>query len=275
MQVAELFEQAKIYLTDHAPQFITDFLLAILVLIIGFWIAGQVRRFVMSAAKKSNRLDTTLGVFFAGLSKTVVIIITILVVMETFGFKVTSLVAIFGAAGIAIGLALQGTLSNIASGVMLLMFRPFKVGDFIRVSSHEGTVKEISLFTTVIDTPDNIRITIPNNSVWGSSVINLSYHDTRRAQLIFGIGYGEDMEKAMTIIKTVLEEEERCLKDPEPVVAVQGLNDSSVDIMVRFWTQRPDFAATQWAVTQKVKEAFDREDVDIPFPTRTLVQNKS
>lgn len=250
-----------------------DILLAAFYLLVGFWLAGRVKAMFLKLAEKSDRVDNTLAYFFAGLAKSLIIIVTLLIILDSFGVKTTSLLAVFGAAGLAIGLALQGTLSHIAAGVMLLMFRPFKVGDYIRAGGEEGTAKVISLFTTELDTLDNVRVILPNGAVWGSSIVNFSYHDTRRAQLLFGIGYGEDMEKAMTVIRSILDADDRCLQDPEPVIAVTTLNDSSVDIMVRFWCARPDFATLQWDVTQKVKEAFDKENIEIPYPTMTLIQH--
>jgi len=257
-----------------AQSLLPDVLLAIVYLVFGYWLSRRIKSLLLKTALKTGKIDKTLALFFAGMAKTVILAVTFLVILDTFGVKTTSLIAIFGAAGLAVGLALQGTLSNVASGVMLLMFRPFKVGDSIRVAGHEGTVKEISLFTTEIDSPDNIRIIVPNNAVWGSSIMNLSHHDTRRAQMIFGIGYGEDIEKAIGLISGVLASDAQCLKDPEPIVAVNALNDSSVDILVRVWIPRPDFAATQWAINQKVKEVFDAEKIEIPFPTTTTIHRQ-
>lgn len=249
-----------------------DIALAILALLIGFWLAGKARLFILYLSERSERIDTTLAVFFASFARYIIITITLIIVLETFGFKTTSLVALLGAAGLAIGLALQGTLSNIAAGVMLLIFRPFKVDQYIRVAGEEGTVKSISLFTTEIDTGDNIRIIIPNSAVWGSSIVNVSYHPRRRIQLVFGIGYDSDINKAMATIRSVVNDHSATLHDPAPLVAVTNLGDSSVDIMLRFWVESGDFFPAQWDVTKSVKEAFDKDGIDIPYPTTTIVQ---
>ncbi|MFC4349125.1 mechanosensitive ion channel family protein [Kordiimonas lipolytica] len=247
---------------------------AILVLIIGLWLAGVVERRLNAMFKRSDKIDATVSTFLASLAKYVVIIFTGIALLDQFGIETTSLVAVLGAAGLAIGLALQGTLSNLAAGVMLLIFRPFKVGQFVEVGGHAGTVKGISLFLTKLDTGDNVRITIPNNSVWGSSIRNFNHHDTRRLQIVYGIGYGDDIDKAMAIIKSCIEADERCMKDPEPVIAVTSLGESSVDIMVRVWCASGDYWALNWHLLKTVKERFDADGVSIPYPCRTIYQGE-
>ncbi|SDD89640.1 mechanosensitive ion channel family protein [Kordiimonas lacus] len=249
-------------------------LAAILVLVIGLWLAGFVERRLNAAFKKSSKIDPTVSSFMASLAKYAVIIFTGIALLDQFGIETTSLVAVLGAAGLAIGLALQGTLSNLAAGVMLLIFRPFRVGQFVEVGGHAGTVKGISLFLTKLDTGDNVRITIPNNSVWGSSIRNFNHHDTRRLQIVYGIGYGDDIDKAMEIIKASIEADERCMNDPEPVIAVTSLGESSVDIMVRVWCASGDYWALNWHLLKTVKERFDAEGVSIPFPCRTIYQGE-
>lgn len=243
---------------------------AITILIIGMWIAGIVRGRLLAVLGKSEKVDDTVSQFLASLAKYVIIIVTVIAILDQFGVETTSLVAVVGAAGLAIGLALQGTLSNVAAGVMLLIFRPFKVGNFVEVAGHAGVVKAITLFVTEMDTGDNVRITIPNSAVWGSSIKNYNHHDTRRLDLVFGIGYGADINKAMELIGKALAADDRAHKDPEPVVAVSNLGDSSVDIMVRVWCAGSDYWALKWDTLKAVKESFDKADVDIPYPTQTL-----
>ncbi|WP_417461600.1 mechanosensitive ion channel family protein [Kordiimonas sp.] len=243
---------------------------AFLVLLLGLWFAGFVERRLEKLFEKSDKVDSTVGAFLASLGKYAVIVFTGIALLGQFGVETTSLVAVVGAAGLAIGLALQGTLSNLAAGVMLLIFRPFKIGQFVEVAGQSGTVKAISLFMTKMDTADNVRITIPNNSVWGSAIRNFNYHDIRRLQIVYGISYDDNIDKAMDIIRAVIAEDERCLKEPEVVIAVTSLGESSVDVMVRVWCASGDFWALNWHLLKTVKERFDENDISIPFPCRTI-----
>ena len=243
---------------------------AFFVLFVGLWLAGFVERRLDSALGKSEKIDKTVANFIASLGKYAVLVFTGITLLGQFGVETTSLVAVLGAAGLAIGLALQGTLSNLAAGVMLLIFRPFKIGQFVEVGGQSGTVKGISLFMTKLDTGDNVRITIPNNSVWGSAIRNFNYHETRRLDQAYGIGYDDNIDKALDIIKAVLAADERCFKDPEPLVAVKGLGESSVDIVVRVWCDASDYWALNWHLLKTIKEQFDANDISIPYPCRTI-----
>jgi len=243
---------------------------ALLVLLIGFWIAGRVRKWIKNALDKLPNFDDTLTSFLASLARYVVIAITLLAVLNQFGVETTSFIALIGAAGLAVGLALQGTLSNVASGVMLLIFRPFRIGQFVDVGGHAGTVKALSLFTTELATPDNVQIIIPNAAVWGSSVKNFSAHPTRRCDITMGIAYDADINKAMEILKATWEKDDRIHKDPEPFQAVANLGDSSVDIAVRLWVDAGDYWGVKFDLQKAFKEAFDAGGIDIPFPTRTV-----
>lgn len=259
---------------DLAMQYGTAAIGALVILLIGFWFAGFVRSRLLKLFEKSNKMDETVSGFLASLAKYAIMIVTIIAVLGQFGVEATSLVAIVGAAGLAIGLALQGTLSNVAAGVMLLIFRPFKVGQFVDVAGHAGVVKGITLFVTEMDTGDNKRIIIPNSAVWGSSIVNVSYHDTRRVDLVFGIGYGDDIDKAMDVIKKTIEADDRSFSDPEPVIAVTSLGESSVDILVRVWCKSGDYWGLNWALLKNTKEAFDKEGISIPYPCRSIYMEK-
>ena len=243
---------------------------ALIVLIVGLWLAGFVERRLSGLFAKSEKIDRTVSAFIASLAKYAVIIFTGIALLEQFGVETTSLVALLGAAGLAIGLALQGTLSNLAAGVMLLIFRPFKVGDFVQVGGESGVVNSVSLFTTMLDTGDNIRIMIPNGSVWGSSISNYSFHSTRRVQITFGIGYDDKIDDAMKTIEDILGADDRCHKDPAPTIAVTELADSSVNIMVRVWCASGDYWQLNWDLMKTVKEAFDDKGINIPYPIRTV-----
>lgn len=244
------------------------------ILIIGLWLSGVVKTRLASLLGKSDKMDETVTQFVAGLAKYVVIIVTVIALLDQFGVETTSLVAVVGAAGLAIGLALQGTLSNVAAGVMLLIFRPFKIGQFVEVAGYAGSVKAITLFVTELDTGDNVRITLPNSSVWGSSIKNYSFHETRRLDITYGIGYESDINKAMAVIKAVIAADERAQGEPEPVVAVSNLGDSSVDIMVRVWCASGNYWALKWDLLQATKEAFDKDGISIPYPSTSIYVEK-
>jgi len=243
---------------------------AMLVLIIGFWIAGRIRNWIKKALGRSPRFDDMLTAFLASIAYYTVVAITILATLQQFGIETTSFIAVLGAAGLAVGLALQGTLSNVASGVMLLIFRPFKFGQFIEVAGHAGTVKGLNLFTTELATPDNVQIIIPNAAVWGDSVKNYNGHPTRRCDITMGISYASDINKAMDVLRDVWSKDERILKDPEAFQGVVNLGDSSVDIVVRLWVNGADYWPVKFELTKAFKEAFDANGIDIPFPTRTV-----
>lgn len=243
---------------------------AIIILIAGYVIANWASKKVTSKAKKSKKLDDTLVPILGQITRALILIITILAVLSQFGVETTSIVAVLGASALAIGLALQGTLSNVAAGVMLLLLRPFRVGDAVSIGGTMGVVDAIGLFTTEMHSFDNIGISMPNSKVWGTEIQNLNRFDTRRVDMEFGIGYGDDMDKAIKIIKEILDEDERILKDPAPLIAVSNLGDSSVDIRVRPWTERSNVWPLRYDITKKVKERFDENGVSIPFPQRDV-----
>ena len=243
---------------------------AIVILIAGFWFAGFAKRALSKVLGRSGRIDETLTIFFGSLARYAIIVFTVLAVLDQFGVQTTSFIAVLGALGLAIGLSLQGTLSHIAAGVMLLIFRPFKVGQFIDAGGHAGTVKAITLFTTELDTPDNVRIIVPNGAIWGSAVTNFSHNPTRRVDFVFSIGYGDDIGRAMSVIGACVAADERAFKDPEPQIVVGNLGDSSVDIIARVWCNASDYWGLKFDLTRAVKEAFDREGIEIPFPQQVI-----
>ena len=211
-----------------------------------------------------------MGGFLANIVRYGLLALTIIFVLQNFGFQTASLIALLGAAGLAIGLALQGVLSGVASGVMLVVFRPIKVGDFVSVNGVMGTVKDISIFTTELATLDNVQIIMPNTSVWSSTITNYSVYDRRRAEWIFGVAYGADLAKAEQIIKDTILGDPRSLTDPEPFIQVNNLGDFSVDFLVRVWVPAAEYFQYQADMKRLVKEAFDAGGIDIPFPTRTV-----
>jgi small conductance mechanosensitive channel len=242
----------------------------LVILIVGWIVAGSARRAVNRALSKIEKIDVTLRQFLASLVRYVILIFVVLAVLAQFGIQTASLIAIFGAAGLAVGLALQGTLSNLAAGVMLLLFRPFKVGQYVEAGGKAGTVKAIDLFVTELATPDNVQILIPNGQIWGSSVTNYSFHETRRVDFLVGIDYGDDIDKAFDAIKGVVAKDSRCLADPEPTIVVGELADSSVNIIVRVWSAGSDYWAVKFDLTKAFKETLDAAGISIPFPQRTV-----
>lgn len=243
---------------------------AIFILIFGWFIAGRVSKYVERMFSRMKRVDPTLSQFFSSIARYAVLAFTLIAVLNQFGVQTASLIAVLGAAGLAIGLALQGTLSHVASGVLLLIFRPFKVGDFIEVSGHMGTVKRLSLFMTELAMVDNVQILIPNGKVWDQAMKNYSANPTRRMEFILGIGYSDDMDKAIKAVQGVLKKEKRLLDDPAPFVAVNSLGDSSVNLVIRAWAKKEDFWDTKFTIQKQLKEAMDKAGIEIPFPQRTV-----
>lgn len=247
-----------------------DILGALIILVIGCYVAKWVAGFIRNKLAANERVDDTLAVFFAQLAKYSILAFVGIAVLNQFGIQTASLIAIFGAAGLAIGLAMQGTLSDLAAGVMLLMFRPFKIGEYIEAGGQAGTVEAISLFTTKLNTPDNVHIIAPNGDVWGSAVKNYSHNELRRVDIAVGIGYGASIETGISAAKDVLTSDSRTLSEPEPLVAVTDLGDSAVNLTLRVWCKRDDYWGVKFDLTRAVKERLDAEGVDIPFPQRTV-----
>ena len=243
---------------------------AIIILILGFWFAGWVKRKVTRWTDDSDKIDDTLGAFFASMARYAVIAFTLLAVLSQFGVETTSFIAVLGALGLAIGLALQGTLGHVASGVMLMLFRPFKIGDFVEAGGEAGTIRGITLFTTELTTGDNVQVIVPNGAVWGSAIKNYSAKDTRRVQATACIGYGDDIDKAMGVLQGIIDADPRCLKDPAPMIAVSELADSSVNIIVRVWVANGDFWPVTFELNKQIKLHLDANDIDIPYPQQVV-----
>jgi len=216
------------------------------------------------------KVDATLSSFLSNIAHSVLITFVILMALESLGVRTTSLVAIMGAAGLAVGLALQSSLSNFASGVMIILFKPFRVGDFVEAGGVSGTVEEISIFSTLMKTGDNKQIVIPNGSIYGGNIINYSAKPTRRIDMVVGCGYGDDIRAVKAFLTILVETDERILKDPAPVVAVSELGDSSVNFVVRPWVNSADYWAVLWDLNERVKLGFDERGFNIPYPTQDV-----
>ena len=238
---------------------------AILLLIVGRMVAGAIRSSLRKALDRS-KLDRTLVPFITNLFYYMVLIFVVVAVLGVFGIPTASVIAVLGAAGLAVGLALQGTLGNFAAGVMLLIFRPFKVGDYVDAGGTAGSVVAIGVFSTTMNTPDNVRIVTPNSSVFGQTIKNYSANDTRRNDMVIGVSYADDLGRAIDTVNAVLGADPRVMKDPEPTVAVAELADSSVNIVVRPWCKKEDYWGLRFDLTRKLKEELEQVGCSIPFP---------
>jgi small conductance mechanosensitive channel len=242
---------------------------AIAVFVIGRWLAKQVAHGVRRLMEKS-KVDETLISFVGSLTYMAALTFVIIATLSTLGIPTASAVAVLGAAGLAVGLALQGSLANFASGVLMVAFHPFKVGDFIEAAGVSGTVKEIEIFNTMLTTPDNRLIILPNASVTGSNIVNYSATGKRRVDIVAGCGYGDDIKQVEQVLMDILKQDERVLPDPAPVVALSELADSSVNFVVRPWVKTPDYWDVKFDVTRAIKLRFDAEKISIPFPQRDV-----
>ncbi|MBX7199493.1 MAG: mechanosensitive ion channel [Rhodospirillaceae bacterium] len=242
---------------------------AIIILAAGWTIAGALQKAILRAGKRSARVDITIFTFLASLARYAAIAFTIIAVLSSFGVETTSFVAVLGAAGLAIGLALQGTLSHVASGAMLIIFRPFRIGDVIEAAGISGTVRAITLFVTEIDTADNVHILVPNGLIWSKDIKNYSANNNRRAELKFLVSYADSVETAIGLVKQVLENDTRVQKTPAPVVGVQSMTVDGVVLVAWFWTAAGDFGQVPMDANREVKAAFDQAKITMSFPQKT------
>ena len=256
---------------DSVLSFVLNVFYAIVIVVVTMIFAGWIRRRILRLSAKYPRLDATLFHFLANLSRYLILAIAIIFVLGRFGIQTTSLVAMLGAAGLAVGLALQGTLSNLASGVMLIAFRPFRVGDLIEGAGQFGVVQGISLFVTELKTYDGIKLIISNSELWASAIKNYSANPVRMVDITVGVSYASDLKKTSAVLNALARSDSRILEDPAPFIKVKNLGESSVDFCFRVWVNTPDWWVTQCELTEAIKLALDEAGIDIPFPTRTLV----
>lgn len=252
-------------LTSMAIEYGPKLIGAILVLIIGGWVIKTLTRAFEKMLDKRNT-DASLKPFLKGTVSILLKALLIISVLGMIGIEMTSFIAILGAAGLAVGMALSGTLQNFAGGVMILIFKPFKVGDYIDAQGHSGTVREIQIFNTILKTPDNKTIIIPNGGLSNSSMTNYSTEEKRRVDWTFGIGYGDDVDKAKAVIKRLANEDHRILNDPEVFIAVSELGNSSVNFAVRAWVNAADYWDVLFSMNEKIYHSFASEGLNIPFP---------
>lgn len=244
-------------------------LMALVIFIVGKWVIKRLSAMLEKLMEK-NTVDPAIRHFVGSLTYYGLLIFVCIAALGQLGVQTASFVAIIGAAGLAVGLALQGSLSNFAAGVLLLIFRPFKVGDFVEAAGTAGVIQSIQIFTTELHTGDNKKVIVPNGRIIGDNIINYSANDTRRIDLIFGIGYQDDIDAARRVLEEVLAADERILDDPKPVIAVVALADSSVNFVCRPWVKSSDYWPVHFSVTEAVKKAFDANGISIPFPQRDV-----
>ncbi len=260
----ELNEYSQIGL-DMLKEYGPQLLLAIFTLVIGLWIIRLITKAVSHLMEKRD-VNPSLSPFVKSMINMVLKVLLVISVMGMIGIEMTSFIAILGAVGLAVGMALSGTLQNFAGGAMILLFKPFKVGDYIDAQGYSGTVKEIQIFNTILTTPDNKTIIIPNGGLSTSSMVNYSTEKTRRVDFTFGIGYSDDIDKAKAVLNDIVKQNELVLKKPEAFIAISELADSSVNFAVRVWVKSADYWSVYFDFTEKVKKAFDKENISIPFP---------
>ncbi len=253
------------YLLELIKNFGPSLVLAIVTLLLGFWIIRIITRLIKKAIQRSN-IDDSLVPFFSGGLSMLLKVLLVISVAGMVGVQMTSFIAILGAAGLAVGMALSGTLQNFAGGVMILIFKPYKVGDFIEAQGHAGVVREIQIFNTILTTGDNKKIIIPNGGLATGSMVNFSAEETRRVDMTFGIGYEDDIDKAKGILQGIIDSNSLILNEPEPFIGVIELGDSSVNIVVRVWAKTSDYWRIFFDMQETVKKTFDKEGISIPFP---------
>lgn len=263
--VANQASEISTQLIDLAWKYGPDIILAIVTLIIGLWIIGIITRGIGRGMEKRN-VDPSLGPFLKSLISAILKVMLLISVISMVGVEATSFVAILGAAGLAVGLALQGTLQNFAGGVIILLLKPYRVGDFIDAAGYTGTVNSIQIFNTYLKTPDNKTIIIPNGTLANTSMTNYSTEPRRRVDWTFGVGYGDDSEKTRKVLMDLIKADERILSDPEPFIALSELADSSVNFVVRVWVEAGDYWGVFFDMNENVYKQFAEEGLNIPYP---------
>ena len=256
-------------LLEMAQPFAVNLILALVIYLAGSWLARRLGSLTRTLMKK-RQLDEALAEFIGSILSVLLTFVVALIALEQVGIDTTSLLALLGAAGLAVGLALKDSLSNFAAGVMLILFKPFKIGDFVEAGGIAGIVERISIFSTQLRTGDNRQIIVPNAGIYGDVITNFSAKATRRIDLVIGISYDDNIKQARDIIQQILDQEERILADPEPVIVVGELGDSSVNLWVRPWVKTADYWPVHWQLLETIKTTFDEQGISIPFPQRDV-----
>ena len=265
MDTAEIINS----ITEIAADFGLRLFYAVLIIFVGRWVVKLLLKIIKSALEKTA-VEETVRIFVANLLNTLLMVIIFIAAINQLGIETTSIIAMLGAAGLAIGLALQGSLANFAAGILIVMFRPYKVGDYIEAGSSGGTVLDIQIFSTVLKTPDNKVVVVPNGTIMDSSIINYTGQETRRVDIIASCGYDDDIDKVKDILKNILDQDERILEEPEPRIAVSELADNSINFIVRPWVKSSDVLGVKYSILEQIKKRFDAEGISIPYPQRDV-----
>lgn len=251
-----------------------NILLAIVILVIGLWISKRVQNAIIKLSEKSPQLDDTLFKFLASIVRWIIMAFVIIAVLGRFGIETTSIVALLGAGGLAVGLALQGAMSNAAAGVMLMIFRPYKVGDFVDAGGHFGNVEEVGIFTTNLQTFDNQQIVIPNGKIWGEKIVNHSHHPVRGVEMKFNVAYDDDIVKAKAVIHKVLADHPHIKSDPSPFVEVETLSERSAELVVRPFTDGAHYFDVRYSVPEMIMKALGAAGMTTPYPATRMLMEK-
>lgn len=265
INIDKIIETLTVWVTTYSIKILA----ALLIFIIGKWLCRKITKLLSKLLEKNN-VDITLIRFLDSIVYYALLIIVLIAAAGQLGINTTSFLTIVGAAGLAIGLALKDSLSNFASGVMLIMFRPYRVGDFVSVGGVSGTVKSVDIFNTTIHSPDNQKYIVPNANITTDVITNVTANDSRRVDLVIGIGYDDDIAKAKNILKDIVKNEKRVLEDPAPKIAVSELADSSVNFVVRPWVKTSEYWDVYFDLTEKIKVTFDKEGISIPYPQQDV-----
>ena len=265
------FDWAEVWTTVQTTgvDFGINLVTAIIIFFVGKWIVNLIVSGMLKAMQKGE-LDTTLRRFIANLARMLLMLFVIIAAINQLGVQTASLIALLGAAGLAVGLALQGSLSNFAAGVLIVLFRPYKVGDWIEGAGVSGSVEEVQILTTILKTGDNKRVIIPNSQIMGATITNYSANETRRVDLVVGVSYSDDLDKVRKELEDIVAADERILEDPPVTIAVSELADSSVNFVLRPWVKTADYWAVYFGLTEAVKKRFDEVGISIPFPQRDV-----
>ena len=257
-------------ISDLIGLYALNIAIAIVVFIVGKWLARKLTSMVIALIRKNPKVDETLVKFFENIIYYLLLIVVVLTALEQVGVESTSFLAILGAAGLAVGLALKDSLSNFASGVMIIFFKPFKIGDVVTAAGITGKITEVHLFNTEFTTGDNQKILVPNGSITAGSIVNINAHPKRRVDLVVGVSYEDNLKKVKELLNTIITSNEKVLLDDGITIVVSELADSSVNLIVRAWVNTPDYWDVKWALTEEIKTTFDNEGISIPFPQRDV-----
>ena len=247
----------------------TRILFAVLIIVIGRWVVKLLLKIINTALEKTS-IEETVRIFVGNLLRTLFMVVVFIAAINQLGIETTSIIAMLGAAGLAIGLALQGSLANFAAGILIVTFRPYKVGDYIQAGSASGTVLDIQIFSTVLKTPDNKVIVIPNGTIMDGSITNYSEQPTRRVDIVASCGYEDDIDKVKQLLTDIINQDDRILDEPEPLVALSELADNSINFVVRPWVNSSDYFPVYYSLLEQIKKRFDKEGISIPYPQRDI-----